>query len=203
MSVVVYKLGGSLLRLPDLPRRLSDLFAVRRDEQSLLVCGGGRAADIVREWDAVHQLGDEHAHWLALRSIQLNEQLLLALCPNELSIVRTRDESATAWHAGRVPLLSLFEFIRDEEPRPSSLSKDHGELSILPHTWDVTSDSLAAWVAIRWPASRLVLLKSVDMPLGGRAFADAYFPTIARDLPIVSWCNFRQAGELDLRPFVG
>ncbi len=203
MSVVVYKLGGSLLTLPDLPRRLRDLFATLCGEQPLLICGGGLAADIVREWDAVHRLGDESAHWLAMRAIQLNEKLLLTLCPNELSLVRTRHESDTVWQVGRVPLLSLMEFVREEEQAYSPRDASAPQTDRLPHTWDVTSDSLAAWVALRWPASRLVLLKSVDMPLGGQGFVDAYFPTIARDLPIVSWCNFRQAGELDLRPFVG
>ena len=37
----------------------------------------------------------------------------------------------------------------------------------LPHSWDVTSDSIAAWAAISHKASRLVLLKSVDMPRNG------------------------------------
>jgi aspartokinase-like uncharacterized kinase len=32
----------------------------------------------------------------------------------------------------------------------------------LPHSWQVTSDSIAAWVAIRMGCTRLVLLKDVD-----------------------------------------
>jgi aspartokinase-like uncharacterized kinase len=207
MSVVVYKLGGSLLTLPDLSQRLRDLFAVRRQEQPLLICGGGLAADIVREWDAVHRLGDEKAHWLALRAIQLNEKLLLTLCPNELSLVRTRSEAGAVWHAGRVPLLSLFEFVRDEEARPSSLSTNSDKISNVPHTWDVTSDSLAGWVAIRWPARRLVLLKSAELPitvsrLSFRAavdlgLVDRHFPILEPDLPPTWWCSLRRSGAIE------
>jgi aspartokinase-like uncharacterized kinase len=36
----------------------------------------------------------------------------------------------------------------------------------LPHSWQVTSDSIAAWVAFRTGARRLILLKDVDGLLG-------------------------------------
>ena len=69
--VVIYKVGGSLLELPDLPRRLQDV--VRPDVCPLFVIGGGRTADLVREWDRLHQLGEERSHGLALKAMQLNE----------------------------------------------------------------------------------------------------------------------------------
>jgi hypothetical protein len=48
----------------------------------------------------------------------------------------------------------MYRFAHGDEARP-----DH-----LPHTWDATSDSLAARVAKIAPAERLILLKSVDPP---------------------------------------
>ncbi|MBW3540464.1 MAG: hypothetical protein KY476_09345 [Planctomycetes bacterium] len=52
MTVVVYKLGGSLLTLPGFEQRLERLLASRpEDERPLVVVGGGAAADVVREWD--------------------------------------------------------------------------------------------------------------------------------------------------------
>ena len=79
MPTIVYKVGGSLLGLPDLPRRLRRVLSTVDDRKPLLMVGGGPTADVVREWDRLHGLGDERAHWLALRSLMLNEALLVEL----------------------------------------------------------------------------------------------------------------------------
>jgi hypothetical protein len=34
----------------------------------------------------------------------------------------------------------------------------------LPASWDVTSDSIAAWTARQWEADRIILAKSCDAP---------------------------------------
>ena len=59
--------------------------------------------------------------------------------------------------------------------------------SDLPHSWNVTSDSIAARAAIVHRATRLVLLKSIDIPVGTswveaaeRGWVDPHFPIIAR-----------------------
>src|SRR5581483_10984790 len=74
-ELVVVKIGGSLLDLPDLGPRLKKWL-----EQSaatvLVVPGGGAAADAVRRLDQLHRLGESRAHWLALRAVQLNASLL-------------------------------------------------------------------------------------------------------------------------------
>jgi aspartokinase-like uncharacterized kinase len=61
--------------------------------------------------------------------------------------------------AGRVPVLAPSTWLRAADP--------------LPHSWDVTSDSIAAWVAGQVGAHRLVLVKP---PGAAGAVVDAYFP---------------------------
>jgi len=62
----------------------------------------------------------------------------------------------------------------------------------------VTSDSIAAWIAIRWPASRLILAKSCDMDglsvheLVAQKKLDAWFPRLSGYSPAF-WLNLRRS----------
>jgi aspartokinase-like uncharacterized kinase len=198
MCTVVYKLGGSLLDLPDLARRLHSFLeqpfpfsgkSQHGDQfRRLLVVGGGSVADAVRRWDKVHDLGDELAHRLAMQSMSFNAELVAAIL-GEARIVATRIEARDAWAEGQIAVLAAAEFV-DAEERASQ--------NVLPRSWHVTSDSVAAYVAIRWPAAALVLLKSVPIPAAcsaetaaNRGFVDAYFPQLAGRIPRVGWVNLR------------
>src|SRR5262245_62868008 len=113
--LTVVKVGGSLFDLPDLGPRLRRWLGQLPAGEVLLVPGGGATADVVRAFDRVHHLGEEAAHWLALRAMSVNAALLESLAPG-------------------VPVLDALAFARDDEGRPGRL----------PHCWAVTSDSVAA-----------------------------------------------------------
>lgn len=168
--MIVAKVGGSLYDLPDLAARLRRFLEARGDPDWLLVPGGGVAADAVRTLDRTHRLGDERAHWLALRACSLNAHLLHLLLP------RTRLTGEPRGHRGP-GVLDPFAFVAADEGRPGCL----------PHRWDATSDSVAARAAIVAGAG-LVLLKSITIPpsmtwedaaLGGHV--DAVFPRLVRE----------------------
>ena len=197
MPLVVYKLGGSLLDLPDSAGRLRSVLAQRPATDPLLIVGGGAAADLVRQWDQRHQLGEERSHWLALQAMQFNAELLRALLP-EAELAATREDVAAVLARGNLPLLNAHTLLRQVDCEPDAL----------PHTWDSTSDSVAAWVARRWQAVELVLLKSCDLPQGLSVhdaaqahLVDAAFPNQAAGLPRVSWCNLRTTVTL-IRPWM-
>ena len=67
-------------------------------------------------------------------------------------------------HRLALPVLAPYRWLRDADP--------------LPHSWDVTSDSIAAWVAGAVGARRLVLVKPPGA--AGGDLVDAYF---SRALP--------------------
>ncbi len=72
----------------------------------------------------------------------------------------------------------------------------------LPASWDVTSDTIAARVALDLKACELILIKSAPLPPGTdrRAAArlglvDPVFPAFSRGLPRVTYRNLRGPDE--------
>jgi len=193
MHVTVVKIGGSLLDLPDLGIRLTGFLSTLNGTRPLLISGGGQTADLVRNWDLTHQLGETAAHWLAIQSLALNDRLLCELLP-EIQSVSSIEAATSAWNQERIPVLSTFDFLTQNRGR---------EYPALPASWDVTSDSIAAWVTLTWPAEELILLKSVDLPentslsqLASAGLIDAYLPKLIDELPRVRWCNLRSTTDV-------
>ncbi len=177
--MIVVKVGGSLFDLPDLGLRLQGWMRRMGSCQFILVPGGGATVDAVRAWDRRHGLGDDRCHWLALRALSLNAYFLAALLP-EAQVIQRLDDRHAVHALGQVPIVDMHEFARD----------DDGTEGYLPHSWDVTSDSLAARLALRAGADQLILLKSVSVPAdmdwldaSRRGYVDAYFPEMVRRLP--------------------
>lgn len=204
---VVVKLGGSLLSLPDLRCRLRTALNRAPHRRPLIVTGGGAAADCVRRWQSAARLDDRDAHRLAIRAMSDNAELLHRLWP-EIHLVTSRTEATAAWARGLLPLLLSDRFLEAEESAvastgrvrraPSGVSVPVSPASPLPASWDVTSDAIAAWVACRWPATRLLLLKSCD-PAGDDVGAwsragqvDPVLPGLTHNRLTVQMINLRR-----------
>jgi aspartokinase-like uncharacterized kinase len=177
VPLLVVKVGGSLYDLPDLRARLEGWLDAERARQPgaalVLVPGGGPTADAVRTLDAAQSLGQEAAHWLALRGLTLNAWMLQTLLASS-HIPVSADRPAIPG----IVLLDAHAFA----------VADEGQAGCLPHTWDATSDSVAARVALVWRAQELVLLKSRDIPEGiawdeaaRQGWVDALFPALVSD----------------------
>jgi aspartokinase-like uncharacterized kinase len=146
--MIVVKVGGSLYDLPELGPRLRAFLASLPESDRLIVPGGGKAADVVRALDAVHDLGQVVSHWLALRACALNSHLLQALLPGARIVA--------APEAGRgLAILDPLAFAEIDDGRPRCL----------PYSWDTTSDAVAARAAVV-AGGELVLLKSATVPAG-------------------------------------
>jgi 5-(aminomethyl)-3-furanmethanol phosphate kinase len=142
--LTVVKVGGGLGRGAgdDALRALCNTLGELGMRHPLLVVpGGGGFADAVREADCRFGLRAESAHRMAILGMEQFGWLLSDLIPHA---VRCTDLGQGI--AGRTAVLL-----------PAGLPLDE-----LPASWDVTSDSIAAWVADRAGAGRLVLVKAVD-----------------------------------------
>lgn len=147
------KLGGSLLSLPDLFERLGNLIALLGPHSALIITGGGAAADLIRRLDQQMKLSDEKAHRDAIAAMSYNAAQLTRLS-GRFKLVSDRDQAAHVWNAGKTAVLDVDSFLRNEERK--------GNIQPLPASWDVTSDSIAAWITLRWPAENLIMAKSCD-----------------------------------------
>jgi 5-(aminomethyl)-3-furanmethanol phosphate kinase len=138
--LTVVKVGGGLgdSALPALCTTLGEL---GERHPLIVVPGGAGFADAVREADRRFGLRAAAAHRMAILGMEQFGWLLSELIPGA-------ELSANLAHvsAGRTTVLL-----------PAALPLDP-----LPASWQVTSDSIAAWVADQAGAGRLVLVKEVD-----------------------------------------
>lgn len=143
----VLKVGGSLGHgqgLQDLGREIGRLGA---QHGLLIVPGGGEFADVVRDHYRRYHLDETTAHHMALLAMDQYGCLLSDLIPHSVlvtDLLLARREAAS----GRTPILLPSSLLIYADP--------------LPHSWQITSDAIAAWIATLVHASRLILLKDVD-----------------------------------------
>lgn len=182
--VRVVKVGGSLLRhqpeaqAKETAASLTKWLAQQPPAVNVLVAGGGEFADAIRRADATHGLGEEIAHWLCVDALSVAARLLGAILKMPIVIEKKTLPCAD-------PSVCVFDpasFLRDVEPRMFA--------NPLPHTWAVTSDSIAARIAESLAASELVLLKSC-LPGTNTGYVDDYFPVAAARLPRIRCVNLR------------
>lgn len=171
----VIKVGGSLLGDGDLRPLLSTLEELASAGHRLVVVpGGGPFADTVRHACDRHEPGENHAHWMAVLAMDQHAHLLAGLAPN-IRLTRDPNEITTTLRAGRLVIVAPFAWLRATDP--------------LPHSWDVTSDSIAAWITARLAAPRLVLLKTVDGVIGpdGELIAEVPRSALGRVREVDPW----------------
>jgi aspartokinase-like uncharacterized kinase len=155
---IVVKIGGSLLEHPvHIAPVLETLDQAAAAARLLIVPGGGPFADTVRDVDRKFGLSDEAAHWMAILAIDQYAHLLVSRL-RAAAVVWGPPDIAVAYERRRLPVLAPSHWLRDANP--------------LPHSWDVTGDSIAAWVAGAVGAARLVLVKPPDVSSNA---VDAYF----------------------------
>ena len=132
--MIVLKIGGSLFG--SARQLLAKVAAEGRDV--LVVPGGGPFADHVRSVYGAGGLSDDAAHWMAL--LAMDQYGYYLSDGTGLQLVDSIEGAGT-----RIAL--AYEILKKDDA--------------LPHSWDVTSDTVAAWMAFR-AGARLVKATDVD-----------------------------------------
>jgi 5-(aminomethyl)-3-furanmethanol phosphate kinase len=146
----VIKLGGSLYGNPLLHDWLTAIVESGKG-RAIVVPGGGPFADAVR--DAQKKIGFDEvtAHSMALLAMEKYAAELVAM-NSHFTAAKNLTEIETVFASGNIPIWL---------PTEMTLAADD-----VPPSWDMTSDSLAAWLAAQISASHLLLVKSCAVPDG-------------------------------------
>ena len=142
---IVVKAGGALLAHPvHFARVLAALEEAAGATRLLIVPGGGPFADAVRAIDRRFAVAADAAHWMAILGMDQYAHLLASRLRRG-TVAASPADIAGALERGWLPVLAPSRWLQEADP--------------LPHSWDVTSDSIAAWIAAAVGAARLVLVK--------------------------------------------
>jgi 5-(aminomethyl)-3-furanmethanol phosphate kinase len=143
--MIVVKLGGSLLKADTLVNCLNKLEQNYADNSVVIVPGGGAFADQVRVAQQRWQFDDIIAHRMAILAMQQMALLIKGLKSN-YSITHSITDILKLVSQQKVVIWS-----------PDIVELDNAAIK---ESWDITSDSLAAWLAGELSARELVLVKS-------------------------------------------
>jgi aspartokinase-like uncharacterized kinase len=176
MRLTVVKVGGGLLVVAGaLDRVCAAVAALGRRESLVVVPGGGPLADAVRALDRAVGLSANAAHWMAILAMDQYAHLLAERIPSG-RLVEEPGAIAAVLAQGEIAILAPSRWLRAADT--------------LPHSWDATSDSIAAFVAGALDAARLDLIKPAEV---GREGVDACFATVVPaglEVRVMGWERF-------------
>ncbi|MBZ9601293.1 amino acid kinase family protein [Phyllobacterium chamaecytisi] len=145
MKPLVVKLGGSTAGHAEMQRWI-DLLA-SANFPLVIVPGGGPFADQVRTSQKRLGYSDDAAHAMAILAM---DQFGIAIAERhpQLRVARSISQIGEVLDAGATPVWL-----------PSSMTLDAVDI---PCSWQITSDSLSAWLARQLSADTLLLVKQTD-----------------------------------------
>jgi len=147
-NLSVVKIGGSIAQKPEklrvLCKKLSEL---SKRYRLVVVPGGGEFADTVRQLDSRFLLSKKTSHCMAVLAMDQYGLLLTNLTANSV-VVHGLKESQIALSQGMLPIFLPSQLMFHEAP--------------LENSWEVTSDSIALYLATKLEAQRLIIVTDVD-----------------------------------------
>jgi dihydroneopterin aldolase len=142
---IVVKLGGSTAEGGELRTWIAALASAALP--LVVVPGGGPFAELVRTEQKRMGFSDEAAHAMAILAMDALGCVILDR-EARMAPARSLDEVARVLGEGKIPVWL-----------PSSMTIGASDI---PASWDITSDSLAAWLAGQLGAEALLLVKQTQ-----------------------------------------
>ena len=110
-------------------------------ENCLFVIGGGEFANLIRKYDVEIGFSEDATHETAIDSMDIMAKLLNdKLAFTEISYAI--EEAKSISDSNKIPIMICSDILKENEP--------------FAHSWDVTSDSIAAYIASLLDAKLLI-----------------------------------------------
>jgi len=133
----VVKIGGSLF--PDYAINLAEKL---KNTGSVIILGGGEFANLIRKYDDDINFSEETNHWTAIDCMDIIAKLVNDKV-DSTKLAYSIEEVNAISDEGFTPIFVVSEFLKREDPFECS--------------WDVTSDSIAAYVSHILNANLLIV----------------------------------------------
>ena len=133
----VVKIGGSLF-----PNYAINLAKKLENTNSLIVLGGGEFANLIRKYDSEINFSQETNHWTAIDCMDIIAKLVNDKVEST-KLAYSIDDAIAISDEGFTPIFVVSKFLREDDPFECS--------------WDVTSDSIAAYVSHLLNANLLIV----------------------------------------------
>ncbi|MCQ2970329.1 MAG: delta 1-pyrroline-5-carboxylate synthetase [archaeon] len=133
----VVKIGGSLF-----PDYAIDLARHLKNTDSLIILGGGEFANLIRKYDSEINFSQKTSHWTAIDCMDIIAKLVNDKVEST-KLAYSIDEVQKISDEGFTPIFVVSGFLRCEDPFECS--------------WNVTSDSIAAYISHLLNANLLIV----------------------------------------------
>lgn len=148
-KIALFKIGGKILEdFENLNSTISQLMQLYNEhllQKIILIPGGGSFANFIRKIYNELNFTEETAHWMGIISMNYNGLELSKKFPN-IQVVENFERLKES-----KKIFSIFlpyDFIKETDK--------------LPHTWDVTSDSISIFIAKELGLNECYFIKDVD-----------------------------------------
>ncbi|MFX1410080.1 MAG: hypothetical protein ACFFA6_06990 [Promethearchaeota archaeon] len=149
IQTAIFKIGGKILdnskNLINTVAQFTQLFEDSIIKKIIIIPGGGLLANFVRKTYIEFNLNNNLAHWIAIYSMDYNGRELnrkfphLKLCDN---YEKLNEESRG------ISIFLPYKYLRNENE--------------LPHSWEVTSDSISIYLAKKFGLNTCFLIKDIE-----------------------------------------
>ena len=133
----VVKIGGSLF-----PKYAIELAKRLENTSSVIILGGGEFANLIRRYDDEINFSDEANHWTAIDCMDIIAKLVCDKV-DSCKLAYSIEDVEKISDEGFTPIFVVSQFLRENDPFECS--------------WDVTSDSISAYVAHLLNANLLIV----------------------------------------------
>lgn len=155
-SSILVKIGGKILEdSTNLERTLTQfrqlLFTDKILDKILILPGGGTYANFVRMIDRKLNIGNTLAHWMAIYAMDENAKELYEKHKHDILLIKTFTQCKQVFEDPKekgIYVFSPFTYLYESDP--------------LPHSWEVTSDSIAVFLSHSLNLKVCFLIKDVD-----------------------------------------